>query len=57
MIPDRQKTKFDAPLQNDSPVPAADVVCDLCREAFVVHQEKVDFPHIADQEFLEAVGE
>ena len=29
---------------------------DLCRKAFVVHQEKVNFPDVADQELLEAVG-
>jgi hypothetical protein len=31
-------------------------VCNLCCEAFVVHEEKVDFPHIVDQEFFKAVG-
>ena len=29
---------------------------DLGRKAFVVHEEKVNFPDVADQELLEAVG-
>ena len=37
-------------------VAAADVVCNFGSEAFVVHQEKVNFPGVADQELLEAVG-
>ena len=31
-------------------------MCDLRREAFVVHEEKVDFSYVADQELLQAVG-
>jgi len=31
-------------------------VGDLCCEAFVVHEENVDFPDIADKKFLETVG-
>ena len=45
------------PLENDDTVAAADVVCDLGRVAFVVHEEKVDLLGIGDQELLEAVGE
>ena len=44
------------PLENDDTVAAADVVCNFGSEAFVVHQEKVNFPGVADQELLEAVG-
>jgi hypothetical protein len=44
-----------APLENRDSVSAAHVVGDFGSEVFVVHQEKVDFPHIVDQEFLEAV--
>lgn len=32
-------------------------MCDLCRKTFVVHQQKVDFPYVADQKFLQAAGE
>ena len=32
-------------------------MCDLCRKAFVVHQEKVDVPYVVNQEFLETIGE
>lgn len=46
----------NVPLQDECPVAAADVVCNLRREAFVVHQEEVDFPHVADKELLQAVG-
>ena len=45
------------PLENDDTVAAADVVCDLGRVAFVVHEEKVEFPYVADQELLQAIGE
>ena len=31
-------------------------MCNFGSEAFVVHQEKVNFPGVADQELLEAVG-
>ena len=43
------------PLKNECPVAAADVVCDLGREAFVVHEEKVNFPDVAEQELLQAI--
>ena len=45
------------PLEDECPVAAADVVRNLGREAFVVHQQKVNFPHIADKELLEPVRE
>jgi len=45
------------PLQDRCALEAADVVCDLGSEAFVVHQEKVNFPHVADKELLQAVRE
>jgi hypothetical protein len=32
-------------------------VGNLGGEGFVVHKQKVDFPHVVDEEFLEAVGE
>ena len=44
------------PLENDDTVAAADVVCNLGRVAFVVHEQKLEFPDIADEEFLQAVG-
>ena len=44
------------PLKDLDTVAAADVVCDLRRVAFVVHEEKVNFPNIADQELLQAIG-
>ena len=31
-------------------------MCDLGSVALVVHEEKVEFPYVADQELLEAVG-
>ena len=45
------------PLENDDTVATADVVCNLGRVAFVVHEEEVKFPHVADQKLLEAVRE
>lgn len=45
------------PLEDLDTVAAADVVGDFGGEAFVVHQEKVNFPNVADQELLEAVRE
>ena len=45
------------PLKNLDTVAAADVVRNLRREALVVHQEKVNFPHVADKELLQAVRE
>ena len=47
----------DGPLQDRDTVTAADVVRNLGCKALVVHQEKVNFPCVADQELLEAVGE
>ena len=49
--------KGDLPLEDDGAVSAADVVGDLGSEAFVVHEEKVNFPGVVDNEFLETVGE
>ena len=37
-------------------VAAADVVRDLGRKAFVVHEEKVNFPDVVHQELLKAIG-
>lgn len=45
------------PLKDGSAVAAADVVCDLRREAFVMHKKKVEFPDVADQELLQAIGQ
>ncbi len=45
------------PLEYECPVAAADVVCDLRREAFVVHEEKVNFPDVVNQELLQAIRE
>ena len=43
------------PLKDECPVAAAHVVCNLRREGFVVHQEKVDFASIVDDKLFEAV--
>ena len=43
------------PFEDEYAIAAADVVSDLCREAFVVHEEKVELPDVADQELLQAV--
>lgn len=43
------------PLKDSNAVTAADVVCNLGREAFVVHQEKLEFPNVADQQLLQAI--
>lgn len=48
--------KEHLPLENGGTVSAADVVGDLCREAFVVHEENVDFPDVAYKKFLETIG-
>lgn len=48
---------MDEPLEDKNPVAAADIMGDLCCKAFVVHEEKVDFPYVADQELLEAAGQ
>jgi hypothetical protein len=45
----------DLPFENCHAIPAAHTVCDFRCEAFVVHQEQIDFPYIMDQEFLETV--
>ena len=45
-----------SPVENDGTVSAADVVGDLCREAFVVHEENVDFSDIVHEELLKTVG-
>ena len=47
----------NAPLKDQCPVAAADIVRNLRSEAFVVHQEKVNFPDVADQQLLQAIGE
>lgn len=46
--PVHQQVNTNIPLKNQNAVAAADVVCDLRRKAFVVHQEKVDFSYVAD---------
>ena len=46
----------NVPLKNECPVAAADVVRDLGRKAFVVHEEKVNFPDVVHQELLKAIG-
>jgi hypothetical protein len=47
----------DAPFENDSPVAAAHVVCDLSRIAFVVHEQELELADVRYKELLEAVGE
>ena len=49
------KSNKYVPLKNLDAVSAAYVVGNLCREAFVVHEEKVNFPDVADQELLQAI--
>ena len=43
------------PFQDRSTDPAAHVVGNLSCETFVVHEEKVHFPYIIDEEFFEPV--
>jgi hypothetical protein len=45
----------NVPAEDVNALARADVVCDLRRKALVVHQEEVNFPGVADQEFFEAV--
>lgn len=45
------------PLKDCCAVSAADVVCDLGSEGFVVHQENVNFSNVLDNELLQAVGQ
>lgn len=45
------------PLQNNEAVAAADVVGNLGRVVFVVHEEKVNFPHVVDQKLLQTTRE
>ena len=52
---DTNKKRGDGPLENKDTVAAADIVGNLCRKAFVVHEEEVEFPDIADEELLEAI--
>ena len=46
-----------SPLKDGCPVSARYIVCNLCGEALVVHQKKVEFPNVADKELLEAIRE
>jgi hypothetical protein len=45
------------PLKDNGPVAAANVVRNLRREVFVVHEQKLNIAYIADKELLEAVRE
>ena len=47
----------NVPLEDQDAVAAADVVRNFGREAFVVHEEKLNFPDVADQQLLQAIGE
>lgn len=51
------KSITNVPLEDGDAVAAGDVVGDLGSEAFVVHKEEVDFPHVVHEELLKAVGE
>lgn len=42
----------DAPLQDGNPVAAAHTMCNLRREAFIVHQQQVHISHIVDKQLL-----
>lgn len=44
------------PLENQSAVSTADVVCNFRRVSFIVHEKDLDFFDIPNEEFLEAVG-
>ncbi len=48
---------MDSPLQNCRAVAAADVVRNFGCESFVVHEKEVEFPHVVDKEFFQAIGE
>ena len=43
------------PFENEDAVSAADVVGNFGRKAFVVHEEKVNFPDVVHQELLKAI--
>ena len=47
----------NVPLEDGDAVAAADVVRDFGSEGLVVHKEKINFPDVVHQEFLEAIGE
>lgn len=57
MSPEGQESsRNNAPLEDKGTVSAADVVCDLCSVALVVHKKDVHLLDIADEELLVAVG-
>lgn len=47
---------INMPLENHCPVAAADVVCDLCGVGCVVHQQKVHFSDVFDEELFVTAG-
>ena len=44
------------PLEDSDTVPAAHAVCNLRSVFLVMHEEKVKFPDVVDQELFETVG-
>jgi hypothetical protein len=45
------------PFQNRDAIPTAHTVSNLGSKAFVMHEKKIDLPHIINQELLETIGE
>lgn len=45
------------PFQNPDAIPTAHTVSNLSSKGFVMHEKKIDLPHIINQELLETVGE
>jgi hypothetical protein len=54
---ERRKKLVDEPADDLNAVAGRHAVCDLRREALVVHQEEVNLLHVVHQELLEAVRE
>jgi len=46
-----------SPVENNSAVSAADIVCDLSSEGLIVHEENIDFTGVFHEEFLESIRE
>jgi hypothetical protein len=54
---DGRNKLVDEPADDLNTVAGGHAVCDLRREALVVHQEEVNLLHVVHQELLEAVRE
>jgi hypothetical protein len=54
---EERKNVVDEPADDLNAVAGRHAVCDLRREALVVHKEEVNLLHVVHQELLEAVRE